>query len=94
MLDGLRQVPMAVWMFVLIGILAGVGVLVNDEFRTTLSAGTQRDVVDNATLGIANITKQLPTVGTVIGVLIIVAAVVGLVGVFQFFGGGKGRGMY
>jgi len=95
MLDGLRQAPIAVWMFVLIGILAAVGVLVNTEFKATLTTGTQTDVIDNATLGIANITKQLPTVGTVIGVLIIVSAVVGLVGVFAYFrGAGEGRGMY
>ena len=92
MLEGLSKAPMAVWMFVLIGILAAVGVLVNSEFRTSLSAGDQQDTVDNATRGILNITKQLPTVGTVFGVLLIVAAVVGLVGVFQYFKGG--RGMY
>jgi len=94
MLDGLRQAPIAVWMFVLIGILAAVGVVVNTEFKNTLSAGTQQDVIENSTQGIANITKQLPTVGTVIGVLIIVSAVVGLVGVFSYFGGAGGRGMY
>ena len=94
MLEGLRQAPIAVWMFVLIGILAAVGVVVNTEFRNTLQEGTQRDVIDNATLGIANITKQLPTVCTVIGVLIIVSAVVGLVGVFSYFRGAEGRGMY
>ena len=45
---------------------------------------TQGNILQNSTLGIANITKQLPTVGTVIGVSLIVAVVVTL---FFFFRG-------
>ena len=172
MLEGLKNAPAAIWMFVLVGILAGVGVLVNSEFQdngitkynsittnnetitspsnsnavnlanpsvilpTTITVTNEsngetlatdefnvtligldtiefwllRDInnytkvnitytsyhytqqwntIENSTLGIINITKQLPTVGTVIGVLLIVAVIVGLVGAFTFFRRGR-----
>ncbi len=57
----IRQAPGFVWALVLLAIFAAVGVLVLAEFRSTLAAGTQRDIVDNGTLAIANVTKQLPT---------------------------------
>ena len=72
----IREAPGWVWAVVLLAIFAAVGVLVLSEFRSTLSAGTQQDVVDNGTLAIANVTKQLPTVGIIVGVLLIVGAVV------------------
>ena len=46
--------------------------------------------IRNATRGVGNLTKQLPTVGTVFGVLLIVAAVIGLVGIFSYFRRGGG----
>ena len=69
----------------------------NTYVEERISKDTSRpglvDVTRNATKGILNVAKQLPTVGTVLGVLIIVTAVVGLVSIFQYFGGG-GRTMY
>jgi len=84
------EVPQYIWAFALIGILGGVAVLVNAEFQDTLSTDAQKDVTRNATLGISNITKQLPTVGTIVGVSLIVAVVVTLF--FYFRGGAGGRG--
>ncbi len=72
----IRDMPTYIWAFVLAGIFAGVGVLVITEFENTLTTGTQTDVTKNATLGIANIAAQLPTVGTIVGVSLIVGVVV------------------
>lgn len=72
----IREMPTYIWAFVLAGIFAGVGVLVIDEFQSTLTTGTQTDTTTNATLGIANIAEQLPTVGTIVGVSLIVGVVV------------------
>jgi len=44
--------------------------------------------IENATLGVTNLTKQLPTVGTVVGVSLIVAVVV----LMFFYFRKKGRG--
>jgi len=180
MIDGLNKVPMAVYLFVIIGILAAVGILINAEMKSSTDTTSSFSVVNetvtiaaagvdlaklslsapssilytntsegvdvnlnssiiiinttgvtdgdqaatytaylddaaieatgvswegvyinisysgtdynqagnallNSTYGIANVTKQMPTVGTVIGVLLIVSAVVGLVGVFSYF---------
>lgn len=72
----IRQAPGFVWALVLLAIFAAVGVLVLAEFRSTLSAGDQQAVVDNGTLAISNVTKQLPTVGIIVGVTLIIGAVV------------------
>jgi ABC-type transport system involved in Fe-S cluster assembly fused permease/ATPase subunit len=72
----IRDVPGFVWAVVLSAIFAGVGALVLAEFRTTLTTGTQTDIIDNGTEGIANIMEQFPTVGTIVGVSVIVGVVV------------------
>ena len=74
-----------VWSAVIAGIFLAVGVLVLAEFRTSLSAGDQQATIDNVTLAMTNVSKQFPTAGTVIGVLLILGAVMGLV----YFGGRK-----
>jgi len=78
------EIPQYIWAFALIGILGGVAVLVNTEFQNTLVNETHKDILRNATAGISNITRQLPTVGTIIGVSLIVAVVVTL---FMYFRG-------
>ena len=83
----IRDVPAYIWALVLASIFGGVGALVLSEFRPSLSAGTQQDIIDNGTLGIANLTEQFPTVGTIIGVSIIVGVVVILFVAFR----GKGE---
>ena len=72
----ISDAPGWVWSVVLLGIFGAVGVLVLSEFRSTLTEGAQTAVVDNGTAAIANITKQLPTLGIIVGVLLIVSAVV------------------
>ena len=72
----LSEAPGWVWSVVLLAIFASVGVLVLSEFRTTLTTGSQTAVVDNGTEAIANVIKQLPTVGIIVGVMLILAAVV------------------
>jgi len=72
----IRDVPGFVWAVVLSAIFAGVGALVLNEFRATLTTGTQTDIIDNGTEGIANIIEQFPVVGTIVGVSVIVGVVV------------------
>lgn len=79
----IRDVPGFVWAVVLSAIFGGVGALVLSEFRNTLSAGTQQDIIDNGTEGIANIMEQFPTVGTIVGVSVIVGVVVLLFTAFR-----------
>ncbi len=84
----IRDLPTYIWAFVLAGILAGVGVLVISEFEKTLTTGPATASTGNATQGIANITAQLPTVGTIVGVSLIVGVVVLLFVAFR----GQGQG--
>lgn len=84
----IQDMPGVVWGLVLVGILLGVGILVVTELSAGLGAtsadNVTKTVYDNATLGVLNISKQLPTVGTIFGVLLIVGAVVML---FFYFRG-------
>jgi len=73
----IREAPGWVWAVVMIAIFAAIGVLILDEFSGTLEENsTQWTVTQNGTTAIANVTKQLPTVGIIVGVLLIVGAVV------------------
>jgi len=59
----------------------------NTGFNITYSyasGGTKVDTLKNSTVSIRNITKQLPTVGIIIGVLLILGAVVMMA---RYFGG-------
>ena len=72
----LADAPEWVWAIVTVGIFAGVGAIVLSEFADTLtSTSVEYAAVKNASNAIANLSQQLPTVGTVLGVLLIVAAV-------------------
>lgn len=74
-----------VWTLVIVGIFLGVGLLVLSEFRTSLDPGDQQAAIDNVTLSINNAAKQLPIVGTVIGV----ALIIGVVAILALYGGRK-----
>ena len=81
----IQDMPGIVWGLVLVGVFLGVGAIVLSEFGTTQTAGSNaRMAIDNASSGLLNISKQLPTVGTIFGVLLIVGAVVML---FFYFKG-------
>jgi hypothetical protein len=81
----IQDMPGVVWGIVLVGVFLGVGAIVLSEFATTQASGSNaRMAIDNASAGVLNISKQLPTVGTIFGVLLIVGAVVML---FFYFRG-------
>jgi len=83
----LEQTASKVWTIVLIGFFIGAGLIALSQFSASVSDTTAKAGIDNASKSIANIAEQLPTVGTIIGVLIIIAAVVGMVVYFRGRGG-------
>jgi len=85
----LEQTASKVWTIVLIGFFIGAGILALAQFRDSVSATdlTARSGINYSIEGISNIAEQLPTVGTIIGVLIIIAAVIGMVVYFRGRGG-------
>jgi len=86
----LNEVPGVVMTLVLIGLILGAGALALSKFSDTLTAGSAaKYAVDNATAGIGNLSTQLPTVGTIIGVAIIIVVV--LAAFAWGMGGRKGR---
>jgi len=83
---GLNNVPSVVMSFVLIGLFLGAGALALSKFSDSLAAGAAKNAVGNATLGIGAIAEQLPTIGVIVAVSVIIAVVLGA---FAF--GGKNR---
>lgn len=82
----LSQVPAVIFALVIAGMLLGAGALALSQFSTSLTAGSsERMAVGNTSLGLNNLAQQLPVVGTIIGVAIIIFVVV------SAFGGGLGR---
>jgi len=80
----LSQVPAVVFALVIAGMLLGAGALALSQFSTG-QTGATASAIGNATNGLSNLAAQLPTVGTIIGVAIIIFVVV------SAFGGGLGR---
>ena len=77
----------AVLMLVIIAVTAVVGIKINTQLQSGLSAGNAvYDAAQNSTLGIAQITSQL----TLVGLIIIMAIVISLL--WGSFGGMMGRG--
>ena len=73
----LQDAPGVVMLLVMIGLILGAGLLALDAFDDTLTAGSDAAVaVGNTSEGIANLSEQLPTVGTIIGVALIIVVVV------------------
>jgi len=82
----LNEVPNVVMLLVISGMVLGAGALALSQFSGTLTAAsTEKLAVANATLGLGNLAAQLPTVGTIIGVAII------LVVVLAAFSYGRGK---
>jgi hypothetical protein len=74
---------------VFIGILAGAGGVALTSFGTgvTYASGTAAQnqtvaMINNATLGLANMSAQLPTVGTIAGVGLIILVLFTAIGVY------------
>lgn len=76
----IQEAPSWVWAIVLLVIFAAIGVLVLEEIRSSsgwaVNETTEGAVIQNATFAINNVTKQLPTVGIVVGVTLIIGAVI------------------
>ena len=73
----LDEAPGWVWSVVVLCIMAAVGVLILTELNegaTWTNESIEASVIYNATAGIGNVTKQLPTLGIIVGVLLIVGA--------------------
>jgi hypothetical protein len=66
---------------VFIGILAGAGGVALASFGTGLT-GTAASIVANSSLGLANMAAQLPTVGTIAGVGLIILVLFTAIGVY------------
>lgn len=79
--------PSVVIALVLMGLVAAAGVISLVAFRSTSSDATANTSINNAVTGIGNFTAQLGTVGTMVGIGLILLIVLG---VFAFRGKGGG----
>ena len=75
-----------VYAFIFIGILLGAGVVALVSFNSTLSNTSQAYfAINNATSGLLNVSLQMPTVGTIGGIgLIIIVLFTALGGTYMY----------
>ena len=66
---------------VIIGLLAGAGAIALAAFSSG-QTGNALNVINNATSGLLNFSIQLPSVGTIAGVGLIILVIVGAFGLF------------
>jgi len=74
--------PRLVLLFVLIGMVLGAGVIALASFRDSTTDSEAQSAINNTIDGASNLSAQLPTVGTILGVGLILVVVIG---VFAFF---------
>ena len=74
--------PRLILLFVLIGMVLGAGVIALVSFKNTTSDASAVQVLNNTVTGSVNLSQQLPTVGTILGVGLILVVVIG---VFAYF---------
>jgi len=74
--------PRLVLLFVLIGMVLGAGVIALASFRDSTTDSEAQSAINNTIEGAGNLSAQLPTVGTILGVGLILVVVIG---VFAFF---------
>ena len=78
--------PRIILLFVLIGMVLGAGVIALASFESTTTDEDASTALNNTILGSVNLSAQLPTVGTILGVGLILVVVIG---VFAFFAAGR-----
>lgn len=64
--------------FVVIGILAGVGVLITTQMEDDVTSQDASNALNNSTRGITNLTARLPLIGTIAGFIVLLGFVIGL----------------
>jgi len=92
-MPSLNQIPTAVMMLVMAGLIFGAGLLALDKFDDSLTAGSEAALATaNVTEGIGNFAEQFPTIGTILGVSALIIVVVGAFAFgSRFTGSGMGR---
>jgi len=77
-----------VYTLIVIGFLVGAGLLALSNFSMSMGEGSAEQNATNLTIdAIGNFTEQLPTVGTMIGIGLLILVVMGAIGYFAFKGG-------
>lgn len=66
-----------VQMIIIIGILLGVGAIALQSFSDSLSAGEAKNAVNNATEGVSKFAQQMPNIGLIGAVSVLLGIVVG-----------------
>lgn len=66
-------------LFVTIGIIGGVGVLINSELRKDMSADlTSQLAINNSSAGIGNLLARLPLIGTIAGFVVLLGFIINM----------------
>lgn len=77
---------------VVMGLIAAAGVIALVAFKATSSSATANTSIDNAVTGVSNFSAQLPTVGTMIGIGLVLLIIVGVFA-FGLMRRGSGGGL-
>lgn len=78
----LGQAPAAILMLVIIGVVAVVGVSINDELRGSTTTANKYLAAQNSTLGIMEVTSNLELLGLIIIMGIVIAVLLASFGGF------------
>lgn len=85
---GFGNAPSVVLALVLIGLVVAAGVISLAAFKSTSSNAVANTTIDSSITGMSNLSAQLPTVGQMVGIALILTVILG---VFAFGMAKKGE---
>ena len=80
-MEALKMIPYIILTICISGVIAGASAVVLSKFKATTSDADAISAIQNGTEGVTTVAEQLPTVG-IIGVLVIIISL--LAGVFVY----------
>lgn len=84
-MEGLKVIPYLFLILAIAGIIGGASALVLSKFKATTTDTTAINAINNASAAVGDISEQLPTVGIIAVMVIIISVIAGVFVYIQYF---------
>ena len=84
-MEGLKVIPYLFLVLAIAGIIGGASALVLSKFKDTTTDTQAIAVIDNASASVGSVAEQLPTVGIIAVMVIIISVIAGVFVYLRYF---------
>ncbi|GAH12133.1 unnamed protein product [marine sediment metagenome] len=85
-MEGLKALPYIFLVLAIAGIIGGASALVLGKFKATSTDVDADNAIGNATLAVGDVAAQLPTIGIIAVMVIIISIIAGVFVYMRYFG--------